>query len=186
MKRFSMLLAGAATLLGCENAMSPNPENPSAREATKFASVSEESTPDGSVLRFFRLRSEGEAVPLGWCDEAAGVARVAVPGVGTMTHVGRLDLQQSSCIDPATGSVTDGTGVLTAANGDEIYLEYSGSATSVAPPTYQLHYSATGGTGRFTHAVGESEFVVVYTSETTWIAEGGGWISYAASDRAER
>ena len=44
------------------------------------------------------------------------------------------------------------------------------TTVNLDPLTYELHYVTTGGTGRFARAGGESDIVVVYTSETTWIA----------------
>ena len=185
MRTHILLLAGAAALVACESATEPAGLDASAQEAVQFDAAAGPLAA-GLVPREFKLTSEGVAVPLGWCDEAAGVAYVAVPGEGTMTHVGRFELEQAGCVNLATGAVTDGQGILTAANGDKIYLAYEGSAVNLDPLTYELHYVTTGGTGRFSRAEGESDFVVVYTSETTWIAEGGGWIRYAASDRSER
>ena len=181
-----LLIAGAVALFGCGDATAPEPDSPPADASVALASSHVTPMSGESVVHQVKLKSEGWSIPLGWCDEAAGVLHSAVPGVGTMTHVGRFEIQQSGCIDSATGAITEGRGVLTAANGDEIHLEFAGSATSVTPLTYALHYIVTGGTGRFLSAEGESDFVVIYTSETTWIAEGGGWLSYAASDRAER
>ena len=186
MRSHILLLAAAMALAACESATEPTALEPSAGEAAQLVAESPSPFSGSLVVRDFRLTSEGEAVPLGWCDEAAGLAYSGAPGKGRMTHVGRFEIQQAGCVNLATGAVTDGQGILTAANGDQIHLEYTGSVVNLDPLTYELHYSSRGGTGRFTHAVGESEFVVVYTSETTWIAEGAGWISYAASDRAER
>ena len=185
MKSHILLLAGAVAWVACESTTEPTALGPSAQEAVQFDAAAGP-TAAGLVLRDFTLKSVGEAVPLGWCDEAAGVAYSAVPGEGTMTHVGRFELEQAGCVNLATGAVTDGQGVLTAANGDQIHLAFAGSAVNLDPLTYELHYLTTGGTGRFSRAEGESDFVLVYTSETTWIAEGGGWIRYAASDRSER
>ena len=180
-----LLLAGAVAWVACENSTAPTALVTSADGAVQLAAAS--GTMSGEpVLRDFTLRSEGEFVTLGWCDEVAGLAYSAAPGVGTMTHIGRFELQQAGCVDVATGAVTDGQGILTAANGDQIHLAYAGSAVNLDPLTYELHYVTTGGTGRFARAGGESDIVVVYTSETTWIAEGGGWIRYSASDRADR
>lgn len=185
MRSHILLLAGALAWVACESATEPTAIDPSAQEAVQLAAASGPLAGE-LILRDFTLRSEGLAVPLGWCDEAAGVAYSAVPGEGVMTHVGRFDLQQAGCVDLATGAVTDGQGILTAANGDQIHLAFAGSAVNLDPLTYELHYVTTGGTGRFSRAEGESDFVVVYTSATTWIANGGGWIRYAASDRADR
>ena len=164
----SLLIAGAVALFGCEDATAPESDSAPVEASVAPASTSATPMSGESVVHQVKLESEGWMIPLGWCDEAAGVLHAAVPGEGTMTHLGRFEIQQSGCIDFATGAVTEGRGVLTAANGDEVHLEYAGSATSVTPLTYALHYVVTGGTGRFLSA------------------EGGGWLSYAASDRVSR
>jgi hypothetical protein len=53
-------------------------------------------------------------------------------------------------------SITDGIGVWTAANGDSIFLSYSGLYGSVTPEqiTFQKAIAITGGTGRFAGASG--------------------------------
>jgi hypothetical protein len=53
-------------------------------------------------------------------------------------------------------SITDGIGVWTAANGDSIFLSYSGLYLSVTPEriSFQKAIAITGGTGRFAGASG--------------------------------
>ena len=104
-----------------------------------------------------------------------------------MTHVGRFEVQQANCVNTVTGAITDGQGVLIAANGDEIQVDYAGQVLPGDGFTrMQLTYVVTGGTGRFTRAEGETDVLVTYTSETEWTADGSGWIRYAASDRSNR
>jgi hypothetical protein len=187
MKSHFLLLAGAVALVACESATKPDPVGPPADAAVQSASVSSNPLSEGPVAHPTAMKSEGELVPIGWCDEAAGVAHAAAPGVGTMTHVGRFEIQQAGCVDFATGAITDGLGILTAANGDEIHVEYAGRILpGVVPLTMELEYVVIGGTGRFSHAEGEMDVAVIYTSETAWISEGGGWVRYVASDRSNR
>jgi hypothetical protein len=112
---------------------------------------------------------------------------VLVTGFGTMTHVGRFESEQTACVSLVTGSITDGEAVSMAANGDEVHMTWSGRVVpGVEPQTLELTYLIDGGTGRFVHAEGMIDFVVVYTSETDWVASGSGWLSYEASDRSDR
>lgn len=130
--------------------------------------------------------STGSMQIIGWCDQAAGIVLVAVPGSGTATHVGAFEVEQSNCANPATGMFTNGTATVVAANGDEIDMTYTGhTVTASGLPVYELAYVVTGGTGRFVNAEGELTVSVVYTSPTTWVSRGSGWITYQASDRSE-
>jgi hypothetical protein len=131
--------------------------------------------------------SSGEANPVGWCNQAAGIVLTSAPGVGTATHIGRYEVEQTQCVDTTTGLITLGEATLIAANGDDIFMSYDGSLVpGLTPPTYDLSYVVTGGTGRFASAEGEFEIRVVFTSQTTWVSTGGGWMTYTASDRSEK
>jgi hypothetical protein len=184
-----LLIAGAAVLalLACDGATGPDTAVPSADEAAQLASAAASPMSEGTIVHRVNVVSEGEFIPLGWCDEAGGVMYAGAPGAGNMTHVGRFGLQQAGCVDLTTGLITGGQGVISAANGDEIHVTYSGRILpGVVPQTMELSYVGIGGTGRFAHAVSEVSVLVIYTSETTWVSEGGGWLSYSASDRSDR
>jgi hypothetical protein len=81
-------------------------------------------------------------------------------GGGTATHTGKYDIVNSHCLNPATGALTNGTFLKTAANGDQLFGTYEGSASVIQAPapigifdiTGTLTF--TGGTGRFTGATG--------------------------------
>jgi hypothetical protein len=81
-------------------------------------------------------------------------------GGGTATHTGKYDIVNSHCLNPATGALTNGTFVKTAANGDQLFGTYVGSASVIQPPApigifgITGTISLTGGTGRFTGATG--------------------------------
>ncbi len=85
---------------------------------------------------------------------------VSLAGGGTATHVGRYTIVNSHCVDPATGALTGGTFVKTAANGDRIFGTYTGSSAVIQPPAPIAIFGITGtltftgGTGRFTGATG--------------------------------
>ena len=73
---------------------------------------------------------------------------------GTATHLGRFTREERLFLNP-DGSFS-GTMVFTAADGDELWLDFSGAFTS--PTTAEGTYTFTGGTGRFRHATGEAAF----------------------------
>jgi predicted small lipoprotein YifL len=131
--------------------------------------------------------SSGDLWPIGWCDQGAGVPRMSIQGSGNATVVGRFRLTKTMCMNPTTGEVTEGESVLTAANGDEIHMTFQGQGRpDPGPPTLDLEYIISGGTGRFLNAVGELQIETILTSESTWTSIGGGWIVYDASDRSGR
>ena len=81
-------------------------------------------------------------------------------GGGTATHTGKYTIVNSHCLNPATGALTNGTFVKTAANGDQLFGTYAGSASVIQPPSpigvFRITGTTTftGGTGRFTGATG--------------------------------
>jgi hypothetical protein len=81
-------------------------------------------------------------------------------GGGTATHVGNYTIVNSHCLDPRTGALTGGTFVKTAANGDQLFGTYLGTASVIQPPTpigifgISGTVTFTGGTGRFAGATG--------------------------------
>lgn len=180
-------IALAACLWGCENVAGPDPGGDGAAGAVVAAVRGPEAFRQAAIRHPVEVSVEGESRIIGWCDEAAGSVLVLVTGVGTMTHVGRFETEQTACNSLVTGSITDGEAVSVAANGDETHMTWSGRVVpGVEPLTLELNYLFDGGTGRFVHAEGAIDFVVVYTSETKWTAHGSGWLSYEASDRSDR
>lgn len=111
-------------------------------------------------------------------------------GEGEATHLGRFSVIITFCVD-ITDVLDDGTltggeslpydngfGILTAADGDELYLEISGAVLPSDQPGYNLEFrdpfSFTGGTGRFAGATGTGmteSFVNQSTNQTdhTWL-----------------
>jgi hypothetical protein len=81
-------------------------------------------------------------------------------GEGTATHTGKYDIVNSHCLNPATGALTNGTFVKTAANGDQLFGTYEGTTSVIQPPApigvFEITgtLTFTGGTGRFTGATG--------------------------------
>jgi hypothetical protein len=83
-------------------------------------------------------------------------------GTGKSTHLGKVSLTAADCITPMENHFTfKGTFTLTAANGDKLTGDYSGSfVPKDAGPIYSLSdpkFQITGGTGRFAQAGGSAE-----------------------------
>ena len=86
----------------------------------------------------------------------------ATTGTGKSTHMGNISVTASDCITPVDTHYTFiGKLTLTAANGDKLTGDYSGSLVptdtalvySFSDATFQI----TGGTGRFSKASGSAE-----------------------------
>lgn len=79
---------------------------------------------------------------------------------GHASHLGSTSGIATDCVTPTsayTYSFSNGKITLTAANGDEVHADYSGSLSPTAtPPIYSIAgtYRITGGTGRFSNASG--------------------------------
>ena len=83
-------------------------------------------------------------------------------GKGNSTHLGKVSLTATDCITPVENYYTfEGKLTLTAANGDKLTGDYSGSFTPTGTgSTYKLDgakFQITGGTGRFAQATGNAE-----------------------------
>jgi hypothetical protein len=81
---------------------------------------------------------------------------VDVDAAGNATHLGRFTLDVPHVVDPATGTAV-GTYQFVAANGDTLYAEFTGQATTTETPgVLYIEETATitGGTGRFAGATG--------------------------------
>jgi len=81
-----------------------------------------------------------------------------ITGQGVATHLGALTLVSQDCINPISQtefSFSSNQLVLTATNGNKIFVSYSGSFTSDGTVgVINGGYQITGGTGRFSKATG--------------------------------
>jgi hypothetical protein len=183
MRKITLLLAsGVAALLACDPMSDPLGVDPS---VAQFSQVPEHVA--GMAAHTFDIKqvSRGTSQAVGWCDEAAGIVRNSAPGTGTMTHIGRFRVEQTVCLNLATGVMTDGEATVIAANGDELYGTWHGTPVpGLTPPTWRLFYVITGGTGRFARAEGGSEMGLVMPTQSTWESTGEGWLRYYATDRS--
>jgi hypothetical protein len=83
-------------------------------------------------------------------------------GTGKSTHLGKISFTASDCVTPMEDHFTfKGKLTITAANGDKITGDYSGSFIPLnTPPIYSLSdakFEITGGTGRFSNASGSAD-----------------------------
>jgi len=90
---------------------------------------------------------------------------VTTTGEGQATHLGRLT-RVATVVRHADGSI-EGAVVFTAANRDQLFAEIKGAP--ISSTTLVGTYTFTGGTGRFSDASGEADFVGV-TSDGIHIA----------------
>ena len=82
--------------------------------------------------------------------------QVDVEATGNATHLGQFTLDIPHVVNPANRTAV-GTYEFTAANGDKVYAEFTGTATPTATPgVLYIEETATitGGTGRFAGATG--------------------------------
>ena len=117
---------------------------------------------------------------------------------GTATHLGRVSVLQSHCTrfdflasPPMPADFTDGRMVVTAANGDELWIRYSGTflfypGATVEEGQSDISYGSmtiAGGTGRFEGASG----TITGSAIDNWpagphVADFHGRIEYDASN----
>jgi hypothetical protein len=106
---------------------------------------------------------------------------------GEATHVGHYQLEVLFVVDVRFATAA-GAGVLTAANGDRLFLTLEGSRTDVA--TTVAFFTIIGGTGRFEGATGgwtaynQFEFPVP-TSPNPYTARPDGTISTVGSNKQQ-
>jgi len=114
-----------------------------------------------------------DRVPVPFAGTSSGIDVGATPGptggfdilaaiTGTATQVGRFTetLDYHADLD-AQGGVFSGVGVITAADGSKIFLDFEGTIPGLFQRPFPLDYSETfvitGGTGRFAGAKGDGE-----------------------------
>ena len=99
---------------------------------------------------------------------------VVIEYTGKATHLGNFTRTEYLFFGP--GGAISGTMVFTAANGDELWLDFSGGFTS--PTTAEGTYTFTGGTGRFSDATGTATFQATTSDGIHVAATFEGSISY--------
>jgi len=107
----------------------------------------------------------------GACLDVTGAPWQSISSlVGNLTHLGLSEYHSTHCSTLDGFHLVGGEATLVAANGDEIWLTYSGELISpfLPPPVvlvYEVHNVVVGGTGRFEGASGEIMILVFVTIE---------------------
>lgn len=101
--------------------------------------------------RPFRGTATGQVTDVGASGE------LIITYTGTATHLGKFTREERLFLN-ADGTFT-GTMVFTAANGDQLWVEFAGGF--VSPTTAVGSYTFVGGTGRFWDATGTAGFEAV-------------------------
>ena len=98
----------------------------------------------------FQATIDTTPAPVGFCG--ATCLELTIPGTGTASHMGSVDMVGLTQIDVATLGQT-GTSTLTAADGSMLAMSFTGAFTpGPAGPSdaaFGGTWTATGGTGRF-------------------------------------
>lgn len=92
-------------------------------------------------------------------DEDGTLVYAEATGSGYASHIGEMTvLGLSYCAPPENGVlvIVDGTGFLTATNGDQIFVSFDGAAIDLATGAGAGTYVVTGGTGQFRGATGRA------------------------------
>jgi hypothetical protein len=79
-------------------------------------------------------------------------------GEGQFTHLGRTTVSATSCLSPDSLLNVEGEGVLTAANGDMVFITFENTTVPTGDPDIvevEGTQSIVGGTGRFEGASGD-------------------------------
>jgi hypothetical protein len=143
----------------------------------------------GPQPRPFHVTQVAEFVNDGTC--AYGAPLQEITGTGQASHLGRFDSYGVACLSDQTNFIT-----WTAANGDEIVIEYVAHVGPIGPDgSASIAFEAVGttGSGRFAQvSFGEDDLL----EGTIWFAPDGlsgrlevsldGTITYDASDRSNR
>ena len=179
----AVLCALVAGLAGCDGPVAPDRLHPDDRLEHRRGAGH-----DGSVAKPFQAANFFTAPEFIGPDEACGALpflRSVQAGEGTATHLGRFTVRITFCMD-ASAILDDGVlgegesvpydrgwGVLTAANGDELYVEIAGAVLPSDHPAFDFEFHDpfrfAGGTGRFEGAAGggTTDSFVTQTPERT-------------------
>lgn len=120
--------------------------------------------------RPFKGSLEGSVlfVPDETCTNNEWLLRTDSVASGTVSHLGKIEMTSKHCT-PAESDVEGGEMVLVAANGDEVFIDYTGVASAPDPETglitAEIDYVISGGNGRFEGATGGGEMTAVIVFE---------------------
>lgn len=89
--------------------------------------------------------------------------RSATETSGTASHLGLVSFSSNHCFAPPN-LITQGQGTLVAANGDELYVTYTGTCNPPDFATCITDNVVVGGSGRFANASGEYRLTALITN----------------------
>jgi hypothetical protein len=116
-------------------------------------------------------------------DVLWGLLMTTGVGTGTASHLGLTTMTSQHCT-PRGNAITGGELTLIAANGDEVFLEYSGTSPVPDPDIpigtvffAELDFLIVGGSGRFQDAEGEGTMTVrvVFGGFESFVWPGISW-----------
>jgi hypothetical protein len=113
------------------------------------------------------VRVESIDFPLG--QPGPPVVTTTVAGEGQATHLGRFTVTARVVIDVPNNTVL-GNWVLTAANGDQLFVTFEGFA--LGPNQGGGNFTIVGGTGRFAGATGQYTQVIDFGSDPGLLLPG--------------
>ena len=160
------VIAGVLMLMGFPGSVdaksSSRPFNGTLRGEVTFPFVGYDECPASDIF-FGGLRTDSEAT-------------------GTVSHLGRTVMTSRHCT-PAGAALEGGEMTLVAANGDEVYIAYAGTAPPPGPDgviVVSVDFDIVGGTGRFENATGGGEAIAYVMFEgfgdpswpATWVWKG--------------
>jgi hypothetical protein len=93
-------------------------------------------------------------------DENGNAISAIATGSGHVSHLGAATVVGMNYFYPAVNGIVrvDGPGAYTAANGDQIWIRFDGTALDLSTGRATGTYVIIGGTGRFTGASGSASF----------------------------
>ena len=144
------LLTAGALGLGCESA----PTDPGGT-AVVDVSTADAASPE----RPFDGRCDTEITLQPLPGDPPNVLRMHIDYVCQLQHLGRTTAtaEQVVIFTSPTTQTASNTTVYTAANGDQLFSEWSGTSTSIGPDvTFSGPATFSGGTGRFVNASGSA------------------------------
>jgi hypothetical protein len=172
-KRFRIaLLAVLPTFVACSETFTTAPAVP------LVAGIAPASVRSASQTRPFsgRCDTDIDVVPP-IAGDPPNLLRLHVEYVCQLQHLGRTTAttEQIVIFTGPTTAVSSSYGTYTAANGDQLFATWTGTATSVGPlNTFSGPQTITGGTGRFAGATG-----------STWVAGTASLVTFTGQFTSE-
>jgi hypothetical protein len=115
----------------------------------------------------------------GECQPYGGYFQAFIEGTGHATHLGLFDVINTYCIDDLGNPISPIYGIITAANGDQLFTQLTGLWYDEVLEMTFASYIVYDGSGRFDGATGDIlMYGTIDNTTNTWDLEGEGTISY--------